>query len=451
MQDALIIGCDIYRDIYNGGIMMLIRGVRVIDPLSGMDRTADIETENGVIRGIRTAVHREDEIHGNYEHVIDGAGLIAAPGLIDVHSHFRDPGQTEKETLASGAAAAARGGYTTVICMANTVPPVDSPGVISDILERAENLPIRLLQTSTVTEKMKGKTVVDMELMARYGAAGFTDDGRPITDPGVITEAMRKASRLGMVISLHEEDPEYVGNPGVNAGNTSLKLGLEGADRAAEEIMVERDCLIAKETGARIDIQHVSSAGSVELIRLAKKGGADVWCEATPHHFSMTEEIITAKGTMAKMNPPLRTEADRLAIIKGLQDGTIEIIATDHAPHTREEKERPFAEAPSGIIGLETSLALGITNLVKPRHLDMMQLLRKLTCNPAEMYGLDAGVLTEGAPADIVLFDPDERWTVSCEDFASKSCNSPFIGCSLLGRVKYTICRGSIVYEDGHR
>ena len=423
--------------------MLLIRNARVLDPASGRDERADILLEGGLVR----AIGRDLPVPAGAR-VIDAAGLIAAPGLIDVHSHFRDPGQTYKEDIFSGARAAAKGGYTAVICMANTVPPVDSPEVLAYVRGRAEKACIRVLQAATLTCGMAGKELVDMEGLLAAGAAGFTDDGRPVMDEALLRTAFERAAKLGAVISLHEEDPAFVARAGVNRGAVSAELGFPGADRAAEDTMVARDARLALLTGARVDFQHISSAGAVEAIRRARALGADVWGEATPHHFSLTEEAVLTHGAYAKMNPPLRTEADRQAIIEGLRDGTLRLIATDHAPHSKEEKDRGLFEAPSGIVGLETALALAITNLVKPGHLTMSEMLDKLTAQPAELYGLPGGRLQEGGPADLVLFDPEEEWTVTEESFASRSKNSPFIGTKLTGRVRYTVCGGEVVFEE---
>ena len=305
------------------------------------------------------------------------------------------------------------------------------------------------MSCAAITKGMEGRELTDMDGLAAAGAVGFTDDGKPILDEMLAAAAMKKGKKLGLPLSFHEEDPAFISNNGINAGETAKILGIEGSPAVAEDVMVARDCMLALYTGARINVQHISSAHAVALVRAAKEMGADVWAEATPHHFTLTEEAVLKYGTLAKMNPPLRTQADRQAIIQGLKDGTIDMVATDHAPHSREEKNQPLTKAPSGIIGLETSLALGITQLVHGGHLTMMELMEKMSLNTAKMYGLELGRIAVGKPADLVIFDENESWKP--ERFASKSDNSPFAGMELTGKVKYTICKGKIVYQDAVR
>lgn len=444
---------------------MVIANGRVIDPESGFDGLADLMTEDGKITGIwrRDSQDRRDTDGGAGWHpadgtdpgvcggeparVIDAAGLIVAPGLVDVHVHFRDPGLTWKEDILTGAAAAKAGGYTTVVCMANTKPAADTPEVIRYITEKGRETGIHVLAAAAVTKGLKGRELTDMQALAESGAAGFTDDGIPLMNEALVKKAMEEAARLKLPLSFHEEDPAFIINNGINQGAVSERMGLGGSPALAEDALVARDCMIALHTGARVNIQHISSANSVKMVGLAKELGADVWAEVTPHHFSLDETAVLEYKTLAKMNPPLRTAADRSALIEGLKDGTIDVIATDHAPHSREEKEKPFAEAPSGIIGLETALPLAVTNLVKAGHVSYLTLFEKMCLNPARLYHLECGRIREGAAADLAIFDDTHPFTV--QEFASKSCNSPFIGTQLLGRVKYTVCEGEIVYQDG--
>ena len=433
--------------------MIIIKGGKVIDPKSGFEGYADLAVRDGKILQVKKQGEEWKEEVTAAENsgqepvqVIDAEGLTAAPGLVDVHVHFRDPGFTYKEDIATGARAAAKGGFTTVVCMANTNPKVDTPETLRYVLEEGKKTGIHVLSCAAVSKGFDGKTLTDMEALKEAGAAGFTDDGIPLRDGAFLRKAMEEAARLGLPISLHEEDPSFIRENGINHGAVSEKLGIYGSPSLAEDAMVARDCMIALDTGAAVDIQHISSGNAVAMVRLAKSLGANVWAEVTPHHFSLTEEAVLEHGSLAKMNPPLRTERDRRLLIEGLKDGTIDMIATDHAPHSREEKDAPLTKAPSGIIGLETSLALGITNLVKAGHLTMRELMQKMSYNPARLYGLDCGYLEEGAPADLVIFDEDEVWTAG--DYASKADNSPFTGQALTGRVKFTICGGNVVYQD---
>ena len=418
--------------------MILIKNARVMDPESGFDQVTDILLDGKRIRQIG----KVDDVSG-IEQVIDASGMIAAPGLIDVHVHFRDPGFTYKEDLQTGSAAAAAGGFTTVVCMANTKPVVDSVDIYKVIEETCEQLPIKVWQAAAVSKGFEGKELTDMDALYEAGVRGFTDDGIPLMDEKLVEEAMKKAKELDVPISLHEEDPAYIKQPGVNQGKVSEQLNYGGASYLAEAVMVKRDCELAVKTGAKVDIQHISSGVAVDYVKEAKEIGANVYAEASPHHFTLTEEAVLKYGTLARMNPPLRTEEDRQRIIKGLQEGTIEIIATDHAPHSKEEKDKPLDQAPSGITGIETSLALGVTELVEKGYLSMMQLLEKMTINPAKLYNMEQGRLQEGKPADVVLFDPEEEWEV--KEYKSKATNSPFTGWKLKGKVKYTICDGKII------
>ena len=420
---------------------MILKNGLIMDPGTNASYKADLHIRDGVIAKIGPDLSAAPS-----EECLDAEGFVIAPGLIDTHTHFRDPGFPHKETLHTGALAAARGGFTAVICMANTSPAVDSVPVLQDILERAKQEDIRVFQAGTVSQGLKGQVMTDMPALKEAGACGFTDDGIPITNAAFCYEAMKAAEALGVPISLHEEDPALIRNNGINHGEVSRQMGLYGSPSIAEESLVARDCMLALRSGAHVVIQHISSGYSVELVRSFRAMGAKLHAEATPHHFTLTEDAVLTHGTLAKMNPPLRTEKDRQAIIRGLSDGTIDIIATDHAPHSAAEKEKPFPDAPSGIIGLETALALGITSLVRPGHLTLMQLLEKMTINPARLYHLPYGNIKQDSPADLVIFDPEEPWIP--DSYHSLSSNSPFTGSKLYGKVKYTLCSGRIVYAD---
>ena len=434
--------------------MLYIKNGTIVDPVENRLYRGDIQIRDGKIFSI--IEKKEMEVDASKEpsaletdietdQIIDAAGLMIAPGLADTHVHFRDPGFTYKEDIHTGAKAAAKGGFTQIVLMANTKPSVDNSETLAYVLDKGKETDLHINSCANVTLKMAGKELAPMELLAKQGAAGFTDDGIPLLDKELVREAMIQAKRLGKPISFHEENPAMIANNGINQGRASEFYQIGGSPREAEIDLVKRDLELAIETGAEVVIQHISTKEAVELLRQAKARGAHVHGEATPHHFTLTEEATIEKGTLAKMNPPLREEMDRQAIIKGLEDGTIDLIATDHAPHSQEEKEKPITQAPSGIIGLETALSLGIRELVKKGYLTWPELIHRMSTAPCELYGLSGGRIEEGAPADLVLFHPQETWTVS--EFASKSANSPFIGEELPGVVYDTICGGKIVYR----
>lgn len=433
--------------------MLLIKNGTVCDPASGLEGRCDIAVSGKQILAVgerldlNALLHRTPpEEAGKAVEVLDAKGWVIAPGLVDAHVHFRDPGFPEKEDIIIGAAAAAKGGFTTVVLMANTRPPVDNTKTLRYVLEKGKRTGIHVQTCANVTRGMKGRELVDMKTLLEAGAAGFTDDGIPLLEEPLARQAMEEAVKHRTVLSFHEEDPAFITNNGINRGAASQWFGIGGSDRQAEISMVERDLRLAEETGAQIVIQHISTKETVDLVRRARAAGfTNIHAEATPHHFTLTEEAAIEFGTLAKMNPPLREEADRQAIVDGLRDGTIELIATDHAPHTELEKAKTITEAPSGIIGLETSLSLGIMRLVNTGALTLLQLLQKMSLNPAALYGLPAGTLSPGAPADLVLFDPAQTWTA--DRFVSKSQNSPFLGTELTGKVRATVCGGRIVYR----
>ncbi len=432
--------------------MLILKNGYMTDPASGIEGYRDIliDTDSGKIVRIvpqgALAEERKSAACNDSAEEIDLNGQIVAPGLVDVHVHFRDPGFTHKEDIHTGAAAAAKGGFTSVVLMANTKPAADNVETLAYVRNKGKETGIHVYTCANVTKGLLGKELTDMETLSAQGAAGFTDDGIPLMDERLLREALQRASKCGKPVSLHEENPSLIKNNGVNAEKAAAYYGIGGSPREAEISMVERDLRIAVEEDADLSIQHISTKEAVELVRQAKKKSSHIYAEAAPHHFTLTEDAVIRYGTLAKMNPPLRREEDRLAVIEGLRDGTIDMIATDHAPHSAEEKAKPLTEAPSGIIGLETALSLGIRELVEKEYLSMMELIGKMSLAPAKLYHLDAGYLKEGGPADLVVFDPKREWVV--QDFASKSANSPFVGETMPGVVSYTICGGKIVYRE---
>ncbi|MGO3418100.1 MAG: dihydroorotase [Pseudolactococcus laudensis] len=420
--------------------MKLIKNGRVIDPKSQFDAIADI-----LIDGQKIIAIGQDLVREGAE-IIDATDKIVAPGLIDIHVHFREPGQTHKEDIHTGSLAAAHGGFTTVVMMANTNPTVSTVETLTEVLSSAARESIHVKSVATITDKFDGQTLTNFEALLDAGAVGFSDDGIPFTDAGQVRRAMQKAAAFDTVLALHEEDPQLTGVLGINDGAIAHQCGVTGAPTVSEYSMVARDAMLALDTKARVHFQHLSAGESVDVIRFAKSLGAQVTAEVTPQHFSITEDAILTHGTNAKLNPPLRRTSDIKKMIVGLQDGTIDVIATDHAPHTHAEKDQEITKAPSGMTGLETSLSLGLTHLVAPGHLSLMSLLEKMTSNPAQVLRLDAGYLAEDGPADLVIFDADAVREVA-NDFASKSSNSPFVGAQLQGVIAYTICDGEIVYQ----
>lgn len=415
--------------------MLLIQNGTVLDPYTDTNQKLDILVgDDGMLHRVAPQI---DAVAG--ARVLDATGCTISPGLVDVHVHFRDPGQTEKEDILTGAAAAIAGGYTTVVCMANTRPVCDNLRTLEYVQDKAAQVPIHVLQACAVTRELKGKELTDFETLHAAGAPGFTDDGVNLTNGRLCMQAMQRAKALGVPLSFHEEDPAYVLSPGVNYGSeAAAKFGVLGAMRSSEEEMIARDIELALLTGARVAFQHVSSGRSVALIREGKARGADIHAEATPHHLSMTEDDVLMFGVNARMNPPLRTEADRQALIAGLLDGTIDMIATDHAPHTAEQKNRPFAQSMSGITGLETAFSVCNSALVRTGRITPMQLMRAMSQNPAAFYGLTGKEIREGNRAELMLAD----WNadVTYTRFRSRSSNTPFAGLPLTGKIAGIVC-----------
>ena len=423
--------------------MLLIKNGRIVDPAAGTDRIGDLFVENGKI----APLHR---VPGDLppDRILDASDKIVAPGLVDMHVHFRDPGLTYKEDILTGTDAAAAGGVTTAVCMPNTKPVIDTPETVRYVLDKGAESKINLLTYAAVTRGQLGRELTDIEALYQAGAAAFSDDGVQLQSASLMRQALQNAKVRDLLICSHCEDTDMVQNYAVNEGIISKRLGLPGRPAIAEELMVARDAMLALETGARVHICHVSTAGSVEIIRHYKAKGARLTCETCPQYFTLTEDIVPAKGAMARVNPPLRTAADMEAIIEGLRDGTIDVIATDHAPHSDEEKSRPLPDAPSGMSGLETSLAVTYTRLCLQLDFSVSEILRLMSTAPAKLLGLEKGRLAVGDDADLIIFDPAENWTVDTARFHSKGHNTPFAGSLLTGRVKYTVCGGKVVYAD---
>jgi dihydroorotase len=421
---------------------ILIKNGRVIDPASRLDGKRDVLIENGKIAKVGT------RIEGRGAKVIDARGCWVLPGLIDMHVHLRDPGRPDKETIASGTRAAVLGGFTSVCCMANTEPAIDNPAVVKYVKNKAEIEGVsNVYPIGAVTRELKGELLAEMGLMLKEGAIAFSDDGKPVVSAGMMRRALEYARQFGVPIISHCEDKELSSGGAMNEGAIATEIGLPGIPALSEEIMVARDLKLAQKFG-RVHIAHVSTAGSVDLIRQAKRKKVPVTCETAPHYFSLTEEAVREYDTNAKVNPPLRSEKDLKAIIKGLSDGTIDAIATDHAPHNIEEKNVEFDQASSGMVGLETALALVITRLVNTKILSPREAVAKLTVAPARILNLNKGTLKVGGDADVTIVDPKAEWVVDPDKFASKSKNSPFKGFTLSGKVIWTIVGGRIVVRD---
>lgn len=420
---------------------MIIKGGRIIDPGSKRDEVLDIKIEDGMI----VKLAKDIEASSGNEEIIDARGKIVVPGLIDVHVHFRDPGQTHKEDLVTGSQAAIAGGFTSVVQMANTSPKIDSKEKIIEHYKRARDLPLKVFTVSALTRNFGDLELVDMEENFKRGALAFTDDGIPNRNSKLILEAMNRAKELGAIISFHEEDPELIEQNGINHSEVSDKLGIYGSPKIAETSFIARDVTMAIYTGAKISIQHISTGLGVDLVKFGKEMGANIYAEVTPHHIALNDSAVLEYGSLAKMNPPLRSEEDRLRIIEGLKEGTIEIIATDHAPHTAEEKSKEITKAPSGIIGLETSFSICYENLVLTKEISLMKLIELMSTNPARIYGLEGGEISQGKIADLAIIDLESEYKI--DKYKSKSSNTPFKDKTLRGEVLYTISEGKIVFK----
>jgi len=423
---------------------LLIKNGRVVHPVTSVVLQQDMLVEDGKIALLERGLDVEAD------RVIDARGLCIAPGLVDMHVHLRDPGLTYKEDIVTGTAAAAAGGVTSLACMANTKPVVDSAEIVRYIIEKAETQGsgVNVYPIGAVSNGLHGGELADAEGMQKAGAIALSDDGVNVDNANLMRDAMIRARRLHMPILCHCEDTSMVDGRAVNEGSVSRQLWLEGRPAIAEELIVMRDAMLAEETGAHVHVCHISTAKSVDIVRRMKKRGVKITCETCPQYFTLTEDEILSKGALAKINPPLRTEQDVQGIIAGLKDGTIDAIATDHAPHSEEEKSRPLTKAPSGAVGLETSLALSLTALYHTKQLTLPEVIRRMSTNPADILHLPKGRMSIGVDADLVIFDPDEQWVVDPEKFASKGRNTPFIGCKVRGKVKYTIVGGEIIYEE---
>lgn len=427
-------------------VNVVIRGGRVIDPDSCFDDVADLVIEKGKIKEIRS--RNDSTLEADHSGtVIDATGKVVVPGLIDMHVHFREPGREDEETIVSGSKAAMAGGFTSVACMPNTDPPIDNESVVRFILRKAEQTPVKVYPVAAVTKGRQGKELAEIAGLVEAGAVAVSDDGSPVSNPGIMRRALEYTKMFDIPVISHCEELSLTTDGVMNEGRISTLLGLRGMPPVAEDIMVARDIALAEYIDGRVHIAHVSTARSVELIRGAKERGVRVTAEATPHHFTLTDEAIRSFDTNLKMNPPLRTGQDVEAIRGGLADGTIDVIATDHAPHSIEEKDVEFDAAPFGIIGLETALSLVLTELVSQDVFPLPDAISRLTSQPADILGVGSGRLRPGEDADLAIIDTEATWTVDATRFRSKSRNSPFGGRELRGRVEMVLIHGEIVYQ----
>ncbi len=423
---------------------LLIKNGTLIDPVLETMQKTDILVEDDLISAIGVGLEDADA------RVIDAEGCAVSAGLIDIHVHFRDPGFTHKEDIISGSHAAAHGGFTTVTCMPNTKPTIDTPEWVRYVYDRSkEGSGVLVLPIAAVSRGQLGEEMTDAAALKEAGAVALSDDGRQVMSANLMRDALICARSHGMVILSHCEDDTLVQNYAVNEGRVSRQLGLPGRPAIAEELMVMRDAMLAEETQSAVHICHISTGRAVDIVRKFKKKGVKITCETCPQYFTLTHSEVLTQGAAARVNPPLRNTRDKDAILEGVKDGTIDCIVTDHAPHSEEEKARGLEKAPSGMVGLETSLAITLTQLYHTGELTLPQIIGKMTVNPARVLGLDKGRVAVGCDADLTIFDPNEEWVVDATKFASKGRNTPFNGKTLKGKVKYTIASGKVVYEDG--
>lgn len=427
---------------------LCIRGGRILDPARGIDRVQDLWIRNGRIAGL--GEDAPADVRGNpAAEIIAVPGSVVCPGLVDIHVHLREPGQEEKETIETGTRAAARGGFTSVACMPNTDPPLDDRPRIEYVLKRAREAGrTRVLPIAAVTRGQAGEALTEIEDLVDAGAVAFSDDGKVVRNSEIMRRALELTRELGVPVIQHAEDPDLKGAGVMHEGWTSTRLGMKGIPDAAESVIVARDALLAEMTGGHVHVAHVSAARSVDIIRRAKARGIRITAETAPHYLVLTDEAVAGYDPRTKMNPPLRSAKDRDALIEGIVDGTIDCLATDHAPHTEIEKDNDFDSAPFGIVGLETALGLYLKALVEAKHLSLIELLMRLTVNPMRVLGRPGGTLETDSDADVTVFDPARPWTVRASEFASKGRNTPFEGWELRGQVLLTIVGGRVVHRS---
>ena len=422
---------------------LLLRGGRVVDPSRSVDEVMDLLLVAGRIEAAGRGLGKSDGAE-----VLDCAGLIVAPGFIDTHCHLREPGREDVETIATGARAAAAGGFTAVCAMPNTEPVTDNQAAVGFIVRQAQRAgAARVHPIGAISVGQRGEALAEFGEMVGAGAVAVSDDGRPVVSAQLMRSALEYARTFGIPVIDHCEEPTLSAAGVMNEGTVSARLGLRGIPNEAEDIMVIRDILLARRSGGHVHLAHISTAGSVELIRWGKERGIRVTAEACPHHLSLTDNEVEGYDTNAKMSPPLRSAVDVAAIQEGVRDGTIDVIATDHAPHHYDEKEREFADAPNGIVGLETALGVALTSLVDASVIDLQTLVERMACAPARVLGIGGGTLARGAPADVTVFDPERWWVVDPSHFVSKGRNTPYAGKELRGRAVYTIVGGEVVFR----